>query len=219
MTSLTNKVKYATISVMNEQLPTRKEKFINGLGATGYFTGMIQWLAVFALYFAWIYAYFIEPMQPRAQAPSPQPAAPVATDSSEPSLLLMIGLGVLVLVMVSVTIYAFIKLPQMVSRAGSKTAAAVVNQASPLIMKARHLPPTKKNQYKVGVRLLIAIKVLIIVLPLGLAWTTGVIGDMQVVTVPIALLVSAILAAPTALFFGLQYLIAAACKVPLKNLK
>ncbi|UTX51043.1 hypothetical protein KI440_02440 [Candidatus Saccharibacteria bacterium TM7i] len=198
---------------------SRRERFVSGFGATGYFFAVIQWLMAFALYFVWIYTYFLVPMQPTATPNTPAPTpAPAVPSFEAPSPFVTVLLALFALAMIGVTIYALIVFPRLVSRAGSKAATVVAKQAAPLVLKAQHLPETKKNTLKISGRIIIVLKVLMVAVPLGLAWASQFIGE-QVLSLDMALLAAAVLAVPTAFFFVAQYVCAWAMKVPLEKVR
>ncbi len=197
----------------------RREIAVNRLGSTGYFFGALQWLFVFALYFTWIYTYFLVPMQPaKPVVDSPRPVEQGANPpADESSIILVIGIVALVVIMIGVTIYAAIKMPGMIARSGSKSVQAVVKQAAPLVLKVQHAPQTKKNYLKMSARLVVTAKVLLIAVPIGLASLTYLISE-QILPVDIAVISSLILAFPAILFFALQYLFAKYAKISLDKI-
>lgn len=198
---------------------TWPERIANGFGSFGYFFLMIQWLALFAIYFTWIYTYFISPMQPVSK-PEPSPAQPVevvtlAVSFSPTSIIL---LALLTIVMVGIAVYAIIALPKMVSQAGSKAAKVIANQAAPLALKVKHKPETKKNRLKISSQILIFIKATALALPVPLAWLSSYI-DLQTVSTSDAVLIMAVLAVPVIVFFAVQYIIICLSKTPLSRAK
>ncbi len=183
------------------------ERTANTFGSLGYSSVMVQWLTVFAVYFAWIYAYFIIPMQPEARPePKPSQVTGPALEATALSPVTMVLLGILALVMIGMTIYAFIAIPKMVSSAGSKAVKTIASQAAPLALKVQRKPATKKSRLKVSAEIVLLLKALAVGLPLPLAWASHFI-DLQVMSAGDALLVAALLAIPSFIFFSVQYTI------------
>lgn len=196
-----------------------KVKFTNFFGKTGYFFGALQWLIVFALYFTWIATYFIEPMQP--SAPTKEPSAPVAPPSSadEPSIILIIVAAVVVMGMVALTLYALWRIPGAVASAGHKVVEGTAKKAAPLVLKVQHKPENKKKVLRIQARFIVLLKVLMVLLPIGLAWLTQFLSlSLQVLAPSLALAIVAFSAVPVVFFFGLQYALMWVYKIPLKKI-
>lgn len=198
----------------------RQIRAVNGLGMAGYFFVAIQWLFAFALYFNWLQRYILEPMQPTAPAPRPDatPAPSVDMPMVDPfSFPFILLFGLLTLGMIALTVYAFVKMPRMVAKAGSETARVVAAQSAPLALKARKLPETKANTLKAGARIIVAVKLLLVSVPIGLGALSAALQD-QVVPYPLALWVALALSLPSVLFFIVQYTSAQLAKVRMSDL-
>ena len=203
--------------MMTHKKPPLSTRIANGFGKTAYFFVVIQWLFTFLLYFGWISTYFLEPMQPKAQ-PQPQPVPQPAMSGNEaPSLTTLIILAVIVIVMAALAVYAFIRLPKMVSGAGQKTVQAVAQQAAPLALKVAHAPVTEKNTRAMGAKLIAIFKALTLLLPIAFAALSRFI-DQSIMSFDDALIVTLVLSVPGIILFSIQYLIARVYKTPLRTL-
>ncbi len=196
------------VARLNRQVAT-----VNWFGRAGYFFLAIEWLFVFALYFTWIYTYLIVPLQPTGQPVAPkQPPQTESMFAGELPLWGVLLLGAFVFCMVALSVYALIKTPRMIADAGSATAKSVATQTVPLILKAQHKAPTKKNRLRIHARILVYIKLALVLLPLFLAVLTQYLVE-RVMPVDYAIWGASLLSFIPLFFFVVQYALATLFRV------
>ncbi|HSW77703.1 MAG TPA: hypothetical protein VLG36_02810 [Candidatus Chromulinivoraceae bacterium] len=190
-----------------------KRGIANFFGALGYFFGFLQWFWAVLLYFSVIQSVtlFVSPNADKPVVSSPVPAFTL------PNSVEMIILGVTVVVMVAVTIYALIKIPVSIVKTGNKVVHKTAQTMTPIVMKTQHKKDTKKFRDKLTTRLIFAIKLLLIIIPVILTSASGWL-EKQSVDYSIALVVGCGLAALSIVFFTLQYAVAGVLRVKIRDL-
>jgi len=190
-----------------------KRGIANFFGALGYFFGFLQWFWAVLLYFSVIQSVTLF-VSPNADKPVAPPAVPAFT---LPNSVEMVILGVTVVVMVIVNIYALIKIPVSIVKTGNRVVHETAQTITPMVMKAQHKKDTKKFRDKLTTRLIFAIKLLLIIIPVILTSTSRWL-EKQSVDYSIALVVGCGLAALSIAFFTLQYAVAGALRVKIRDL-
>lgn len=188
----------------------------NLLGGFGYFSVSLQWLFIALLYFQAFYGI----LPPIAQAPPPPPPEePVVVVTSEGPSPLIIGFGIVVtIVMIGLSIYAFIKMPKELVKAGHKTTQAVAHKATPVILKAQGRKDTVRNRRRVTPRIVIVAKLLLIALPIIAAWASQFIPE-PALDIALAMVIAFWLASWSVALFGLQYLLVVLFKIKLEAIR
>lgn len=190
-----------------------KRGVANFFGALGYFFGFLQWFWVVLLYFSVIQSVtlFVSPSADKPVTPPPIPAFTL------PNSVEMIIVGITVVVMVAVTIYALIKIPMSIVKTSNKVVHKTAQTMTPIVIKAQHKKDTKKLRIKLTVRLILMLKLLLVIVPIGLT-AASIWLDKQSVDYSIALVIGCGLACVSAIFFVLQYTVAGTLRVKLREL-
>lgn len=198
-----------------EQINRRRAKkgVANFFGALGYFFSFLQWFWVVMLYFSVLQAATLF-VSPNADKPVEPPALP---NIAIPTSVEWIILGITVVVMVGVTIYALIKIPMSIVKTSNKVVHKTAQSMAPVVIKAQHKKETKKLRDMLSTRLVIILKLFVVLVPIGLAAASAWL-DKHSVDYSIALIVSFGLASLSTIFFALQYAMAGALRVKLRDL-
>lgn len=192
-------------------------KIVQLVGGFGYFSVALQWLFIALLYFQAFYGI----LPPIAQPPTPLPPPPTipAVPASEGPSPLIIGFGIFVtIIMIGVSIYAFIKMPKELVKAGRRTTQAVAHKATPVILKAQGRKDTVKNRRRLTPRLIIIMKVLLVLIPVAAAWGSRFISDPALEST-LTMVIAYWLATWSLGLFGLQYLVALILKVKVTDVR
>lgn len=187
-------------------------KFANFFGALGYLSCSLQWLWIVVLYFSWIKTLVVIVSPANNQVV--KTPAPVVF---EPNIAVIMVAGIIFVVMIMLTIYFLYKIPATIIRTGKKTVQRAANSVAPIILQAQHKKETKKNLIKLTPKITIILKLIIIITPLVLTFTSYLI-EKQMIEYSIALFVGIWLACTSIVFFGIQYTIASLLSVKSQNL-
>lgn len=191
-----------------------KKGIANTFGYVGYFFCFLQWLWVALLYFSVIQSAILF-VSPDANAPVRQTPS-FAVSLPDPVTTTIVA--IIVVVMIVVTIYALIRLPMNIA----KNSNAIVHKASqaavPLVMKAQHKKDTKKNRLALTPKIIMIFKLTLIVIPVILAVLSGLTPKLPI-DYRIAAIMGYGLAGASALFFGVQYLIAKIFRIAPRHLR
>jgi hypothetical protein len=186
----------------------------NFFGAFGYLFSCLQWFWAIMLFFSIFQSVGIflgADSVPSFSEPSPQVASP-------PSALQLIILAVIVAIMIGITVYALVKIPMGIVKTGNKVVRQTAKTMTPVVAKVQHKPVTKKSRRKITVRLVIAVKLLLIAIPLAATALSGLL-DKQSIDYAIAMILGGGLAGFALLSFGLQYALAGILRVKLSELR
>jgi hypothetical protein len=104
-----------------------------------------------------------------------------------------------------------------IAKTGKKMMNKTTSSVVPIVIKSQHQPNTKKSRAKITARLILAIKLLLVVVPLA-ATTLSVLLEKQSIDYAIALVLGCILASASVLFFGIQYALAGLLRIKLSDL-
>lgn len=190
-----------------------KRKFANFFGASGYFLNSIQWLWALLLYSSLITGL----AQTMVNEPSTQPTNPSGVIDINSSIPLMIIATIVTIVMSVLTIYIMIKIPSTLIKSSKKVAQRAAEEATPIVLKLQNKKNTKKNQIKINPIVIVVIKILIVVAPIVLVFTSQFI-EKQIFDFYISIYIGGLLACFSLLLFVFQYLVASILSVRTKDL-
>lgn len=187
-----------------------KKTFTNAFGALGYFFGFLEWFWAIMLYFSVLKAFtlFVSPSADQSVEQHP------AMAFTPPSPVEGVIITVITVVMVLVSIYVLIKMPSTVVKTSSKMVRKTTDSMAPLVIKAQHVPDTKKARAKLTAKLMVGVKLLLVIMPLGLTAGSGLL-EKQSVDYSIAMVVGCTLAIISLFFFVIQYTVAALFRLKL----
>ena len=186
----------------------------NFFGAFGYLFSCLQWFWAIMLFFSIFQSVSIF----LGADDTPSFSEPVAQVAQPPSALQLIILAVIVALMVGITIYALVKIPMGIVKTGNRVVHQTAKTMTPVVAKVQHRPVTKKARRKITVRLIVAIKLLLVALPLAATALSGLL-DKQSIDYAIAMILGGGLAGFAVLSFGLQYALAGIFRVKLSELR
>lgn len=189
-----------------------KRKLANSFGYLGYLFCFLQWFWVVLLYFS-VLKLVTTPLVPHADSHTEQISLPTYT---LPSSLEIIIFVVVVLVMIAATVYAFIQIPVGVAKTSDKVVHKTAETMAPIIIKSQHKKDTKKNRIKITARLILAIKLLLVIIPVALTAASGLLKD-QPVDYAVALAVGIGISSLSVIFFAVQYALARLLHVKLPD--
>lgn len=197
-----------------EAKPNFKKHIANFFGAIGYLVCSLQWLWMIMLYFSLIKALMLL-ISPSADSPVVKPSpATVDLSSNTP---LMIVAAIIVIIMVVLTIYIIVKMPSIIAKTGKKIVHTTANSATPIVLHIQHKKDTTRNHKKLTLRLILAIKIILITVPIILAFTSQFI-EKQMIDFSIAIYVSLFLACSSIISFAIQYFLARLLSVSRQDL-
>jgi hypothetical protein len=188
--------------VNKKQKYSLKKKATNFFGAIGYFLTSIQWLWVVLLYSSLIVglAKYVSHGSTNQAA---QPASSTVNLSS--SVPMIIITAVIIFIMIVITIYIIIKIPSTLMQTSKKVAQNTAKSAAPIVLQVRNKKETKTNLIKLTPFLTFIMKIILISLPIILAYVSQFIEN-QVFDFFISMYVAVLLACFSLLFFVFQYL-------------
>lgn len=190
-----------------------KRAVANTFGSLGYLFCFLQWFWAIMLYFSVIQSVTLF-ISPNADKKVEQTSNLTFT---LPGPLEVIILVTVVAIMVAITIYALLTMPRSIVRTSHKIVNRTAETMVPVVMKAQHKHDTKKFRAVITSRLALAIKVLLIVLPIALTTTSGLL-EKQSIDYTIAMVAGGGLASLSILFFAIQYLLAGLLRVRVSDL-
>lgn len=178
----------------------RRNKFVNLFGAFGYIFTAILWLSSLIIYSEFIKS-LLKVEQP-VQKPITQPTVVIDIASNQP---LMIAGVIFTIAVVVLSIYVFIKIPSTTVKTTKQAVHKTAEAITPVVLQVQHIKSTPAKRKKVMFNTTIALKVLIIIIPLILAVCSSYIPD-RLFDVSTALTISLWPASFALLFFLLQYI-------------
>jgi len=197
-----------------KQKPERstKRKVVNVFGSLGYLFCFLQWFWAVMAYFSVIQsaAVFVSP-------DAGQPVEPSHFTFTQPNPLEAIILAIVTVLMIGVTIYVLIKTPVKIAKTSSKIVHKTTESVVPLVIKSQHKKDTKRLRDRITSKLVIMFKILLILIPAAATVLSGLL-DSRPLDYSIILVLAAGLTGFSVLFFGLQYLLAAALRIKLSDL-
>ena len=175
-------------------------RFVNLFGSLGYLSLLVQWFWAFIVIFApllesdlsWLFV----------QHGNPATSAPAVQFSFDPTLALMIT-TITTIMVIGGTIFAMMRLP----RAIGKSSAKVTHSAADIAvdMAIRHKRVKKSQRRKLNARTLIVIKAIATLVPIALLPLASPSIQLEL---NVILVIGAICAAFTIVYFCMQYVIA-----------
>lgn len=178
--------------------------FVNFFGALAYLVITLQLLVTFLAYFEPLRS-LIELTMPTHNAEPITPVQPLPPmEQSEPSVLLIILSFVIVAIMVSISIYAIIKTPSIIARAGKKVVDRTAEASAPLALKVSGKKDTARNRKKMAPMLRLIFKISLVVLPLA-ATLLSFLVEQPRIDYSIMQAFAIFLASVAFLLFALQY--------------
>jgi len=181
-----------------------KKGLVNFFGSLGYLACLLQWLWAVILY-SDILKSIASSFQSNAET------APVVDHSTvgfvAPSLPVIIFGAVVVLVMIALTIWVIVKVPSEIAKASKKVVGETAERVAPFVLKFQHKKITEKNRKKLTPRIIILIKLILLVLPIALAFSS-ILLDKPVFVLSVVTYATLFLACISLIFFVLQYILA-----------
>lgn len=181
-----------------------KKLTIDFFGGLGYLTCITQWIWSIILYFEPLKnlsnkLMVIKTVEKIEENITPEVAYnPSSTIISIAITLIIIGL----------TIYVVTKIPIKLASNSKKIVHETTNKLTPIIIKITHQKKSKKTILKLTPKILIAIKLVVIILPVLLALSSTLLADDQVFDIKISLIVSLFLMSMSFIWFIIQYIMA-----------
>jgi hypothetical protein len=192
---------------------TIKKGIANTFGSFGYLFDFLQWIWVGALYLSVIQSL----SSIISSSGGEDVERPIGLSLTLPSPLTTVMVGAIVVVMLAITVYAFVSLPRSIVRASNKMVHKTARTMAPVVMKAQHKQDTKRNRIKITVKLVVALKVLLTLIPLLLTVASRLLEE-QSIDYSIAMIVGCGLACLGAVCFAIEYLLAAFLRVKMSDL-
>ena len=119
--------------------------------------------------------------------------------------------------MLLLTVYIVYKTPITIAKTGEKIVHSTAENIAPIVLHARHKKDTKSNHKIISIRLVIFIKIILIIIPVILSFTSQYIDSKQI-DIYIAVYVSLWLACFSILSFAAQYIFAKLLSVKKQDL-
>jgi hypothetical protein len=190
-----------------------KRKTSNFFGAIGYFFTSVQWFWLILLYSSLITGLATS-MSHETKKHVVEPTAVVDLGSSIPMIIIT---AVITFLMVALTIYILIKIPSTLVKASKKVVHGASENAAPMIMQVQNKKDTKKFHIKLTSNLIIATKIVFIIIPVILSFTSRFL-EKQPFDFYLAMFVGIWLASLSLAFFVLQYVLAKILSVKRQDL-
>ncbi len=179
------------------------QKLANFFGGLGYFFCLLQWFWAIVLYFS-----IIEKLAVLFSANNDkQVYKPLVIIDTGINMPLMIVSAIIAIFMLLVTVYIIYKIPITIAKTSEKIVHSTAENITPIVLHAQHKKDTKSNHKKISIRLVIFIKIILIIIPVILSFTSQYIDSKQI-DFDIAVYVSLWLACFSILSFATQYIFA-----------
>jgi len=193
---------------VNKKKNNLKRHFVNFFGALGYLVCLMQWLWVVLLYSSVVksVALFFG-----SEANNTVSKSPVVFDYSS-NLASVIVVVIITLFMTALSIYIIFKMPSIIVKTSKNAVRKTAESVTPLVLRAEHKKDNKKNHIKLSARITMIIKIILLVIPIILAYTSQYI-EKQDIDLFLAMYIMIWLLFIAAVFFGLQYLFAMILKI------
>lgn len=180
-----------------------KKRVTNAFGFFGYLLCFLQWFWAVILYLSVIQSAVLF-VSPRANEPIEQPHHVAVTPPSSSEMIIAV---IVVVVMVAITIYALFKIPIGIVKTGNKVVHKTAETMAPMVIRAQHKKDTKRVHAKITSKLILAIKLLLIVIPVVLTAASGLL-EKQPLDYSIVMTIGWTLACLSVVFFAIQYVLA-----------
>ena len=190
-----------------------KRKLSNFFGALGYFACLMQWFWAVMLYSSILKSAIVY-FSPNTNEVVTKADAVV---SSGPNMLSVIFAVIVTIFVLILTIYVLIKMPSTIIKTSKKAVSEAAEGVAPIVLKVQHKKDTKKNHIKLTAQIIVVIKIILIIVPTCLTFASQLLKT-QIFGFYIAIFVGVWLAVFTVVFFILQYVIAKAFAVNVKDL-
>lgn len=182
-------------------------------GSMGYLFCLLQWFWAVLLYFS----LFQSAISFTLTSNDPRPESVAHPTVALPSQLEMGIVVVMTVVILAATLYALVKMPKNIAKAGSKLVHQTADAVAPAVIKAQHKKDTKKVRMKLAPKLTAIAKVLLIVIPMITGAFSGLLETLPI-DYSIAVIVGIILGSGSALFFLVQYAAAHVLRIRVSDL-
>lgn len=193
--------------------PSIKKNIANFFGAFGYLICSLQWFWVVMLYFSVVQSVvLLVASHPDKHVEQSSGFTVAPPNSSE-----MIILAIVTAIMIILTIYILIKIPMSIVKTGNKIVHQTAEAIVPVVMKVQHKKDTKKFRILLTSKLMLAIKSLLIILPVTLTAMSGLL-EKQSIDYSIAMIISCSLACLGVGFFAIQYTLAGVLRIKIADL-
>lgn len=193
-----------------------KEGIANAFGSFGYLSCFLQWF--------WAVMLYLGPIQSLALFTSSSADEQVEQPTGLtfifilPDPLETIILVTVVAIMVVVMIYALVTMPKSIVKTSDKIVRKTAETLAPFAIKAQHKQDTKRLRITMTSKLALAIKVLLIVIPVVLAAISGLL-EKQTIDYSIVMIIGYGLACLSIAFFAIQYALATLLHVKISDLR
>jgi len=177
----------------------------NFLGFGGYFFSALQWFWVVVLYSSLIEG-LAKSITPASEPQQVQVQPVIVVSAGPPSVLQIIFTFAVVVVMIALTVYVIWKMPSIFAKTGKKLVHDTADTFAPVVLRVQNKPITKKNRYKLSSSIVILMKIIIVVLPIILTFSS-IFLEKQIVEYYIAIIITIWLASFSIVFFVAQYLV------------
>ncbi|HTJ73055.1 MAG TPA: hypothetical protein VL481_00500 [Verrucomicrobiae bacterium] len=192
---------------------TIKKTISNGFGALGYLFCALQWFWAVMLYFS-VVQPFILFISSRDSGQVNQAPSFTFTLPAPVQIAIII---IVVVAMIVLTIYMLIKIPMNIVKTSNKAVHKTTATMVPMVIKAQHKKDTPKARVKIASKLIIAVKALVVMVPVVLTVASGLLGK-QSIDYSIAVIIGCGLACFSIVFFAVQYAAASMLRVKISDL-
>lgn len=127
--------------------------------------------------------------------------------SSEYSAFAVVVVIVVTVIMAALSLYVIFKLPSTLAKTSKKVVHTAAEGVAPLVLQAQHKKDTKKNRLKLSAGLTIAMKIILVITPVILAFSSQFLSE-KVFDFYLAMIISFWLFSFCVVFFAIQYLLA-----------
>jgi len=125
--------------------------------------------------------------------------------------------AVIITITIVMTIYLLVRIPMNIVKTGNKIVHKTAETMAPIVIKVQHKKDTKKLHARLTSKLILAIKLLLVVIPIALTAASGLL-EKQSIDYPIAIVVGCGLAGFSVAFFAFQYVLAGLLRVKMPGL-
>jgi len=184
-----------------------KKSTVNFVGSIGYLFCFLQLFWVVMLYFSVIQSIPLAPPETDKQIEQFPGFTLTLPDPIEATIV-----GIVVVVMIVLTLYILVKIPMSIAKTSNAVVHSAAEAMTPVVIKAQHKKDIKKFRVKITTRLILAIKVLLVIVPIVLTAASGLL-EQQSIDYSIAMIIGGGLACLSAAIFIVQYMMASILRV------
>ncbi len=181
-----------------------RKKIVSCFSGFGYFFCAIQWVWSILLYFSLLESAATNITTSTGTEKIEVITTQIVVSQSPPSLIAIIFAVLVTTFLLALTIYILIKMPSKIVKTSRNFVDKTAKNTAPLIIKLQHKKDTKKSRIKLTSMIILIIKVVLITVPLFLAYfsrfTTKPEIDPQIV-----IIIAILLAGLSTLAFSAQY--------------